>query len=325
MIYIYIYIMLETSNILSPNDINRYVIKRTIENENIIKMFADVAQCYTRLCYKSHKKYYKIQAGLTIPVIFLSTIIGTASFTNLSTQYYFYVSMIIGTINILIGICTTILRYFEISEYTEMYKMSYIGWEIFSRNILIEYSNITNNEDFNNFFNKKKNEYEILIKNTPILPKSIINKSNNYIRDINILNRPPEVLKQIISTDTYLAHFNKKEQFIININEQYPDNDTGCCSDCKCKVNNCLLSMCYPINNIKENVIELSKKEESKKEESSKDKLQKEESKKEESKKEESSKDKLQKEEQKKEESKESKEKIQNINILDKKLSKNKN
>lgn len=61
--------------------------------------------------------------------IFLSTIIGTASFTGLSIEYYFYMSMIIGFVNILISILTTILRYFKISEYSEMYRVAHIAWD----------------------------------------------------------------------------------------------------------------------------------------------------------------------------------------------------
>ena len=79
-------------------------IKSTTENKNILIMMANTGQCYAKLSYKSHKQYDQIQSGLTIPVIFLSTIVGTASFTGLSKQYYFYMSIVIGFVNILISI-----------------------------------------------------------------------------------------------------------------------------------------------------------------------------------------------------------------------------
>ena len=63
-------------------------IKITDENKNILYMLANTAQCYAKLSYKSHKYYDRIQSYLTIPVIFFSTIIGTASFSNITSTYY---------------------------------------------------------------------------------------------------------------------------------------------------------------------------------------------------------------------------------------------
>ena len=68
-------------------------IKINDENKNILYMLANTAQCYAKLSYKSHKHYDQIQSYLTIPVIFFSTIIGTASFSNISSNHYFYLSM----------------------------------------------------------------------------------------------------------------------------------------------------------------------------------------------------------------------------------------
>ena len=59
-------------------------IKPTTENKNILIMMANTGQCYAKLSYKAHKQYDQIQSGLTIPVIFFSTIIGTASLSIVS-------------------------------------------------------------------------------------------------------------------------------------------------------------------------------------------------------------------------------------------------
>jgi len=193
------------------------------ENKNILYMLANTAQCYAKLSYKSHKYYDKIQSCLTIPVIFLSTIIGTASFTNISnisTEYYFYLSMIIGFINILISIFTTILRYFKISEYNEMYRVSHIAWDTFVRDILLVLPNITDEDNFKLFFNKKLAEYSTLMDNTPIFPISIINKFNKYTKRIeNEYFKPSQINKEIISIESYIEHFkNKTNQNIFDKN-----------------------------------------------------------------------------------------------------------
>ena len=193
------------------------------ENKNILYMLANTAQCYAKLSYKSHKYYDKIQSCLTIPVIFFSTIIGTASLTNtsdFSTKYYFYLSMIIGFINILISILTTILRYFKISEYNEMYRVSHIAWDTYVRDILLILPNITDEDNFKLFFNKKLSEYSTLMDNTPIFPIRIINKFNKYTKRIeNEYFKPSQISREIISIETYIEKFKiKTNQQIINKN-----------------------------------------------------------------------------------------------------------
>jgi hypothetical protein len=76
------------------------------ENEAIMVEWCDVAQCYKWLNTQSHNKYARKNAWMTIPAIILSTISGTASFAqaSLPLEYQVYAPMIIGTINIGIGI-----------------------------------------------------------------------------------------------------------------------------------------------------------------------------------------------------------------------------
>ena len=194
-------------------------IKINDENKNILYMLANTAQCYAKLSYKSHKHYDKIQSWLTIPVIFFSTIIGTASFTNISNvseEYYVYLSMIIGSINILISIFTTILRYFKISEYNEMYRVSHIAWDAYVRDILLIMPNIKDEDSFKIYFNKKLSEYSTLMDNTPIFPIRIINKFKKYTKRIeNEYFKPSQINKEIISIEAYIEKFKDKSKQLI--------------------------------------------------------------------------------------------------------------
>jgi hypothetical protein len=195
-------------------------IKINDENKNILYMLANTAQCYAKLSYKSHKYYDKIQSWLTIPVIFFSTIIGTASFTNISNasaDYYIYLSIIIGSINILISIFTTILRYFKISEYNEMYRVSHIAWDGFVRDILLIMPNIKDEDSFKIYFNKKLSEYSTLMDNTPIFPIRIINKFKKYTKQIeNEYFKPSQINKEIISIEAYIEKFKDKSKQLIS-------------------------------------------------------------------------------------------------------------
>jgi hypothetical protein len=206
-------------------------IKITDENKNILYMLANTAQCYAKLSYKSHKYYDRIQSYLTIPVIFFSTIIGTASFSNITSTYYFYISMIVGSINILISICTTILRYFKISEYSEMYRVSHIAWDAFVRDILLVMPNIKDEDSFKIYFNKKLSDYSTLMDNTPIFPIRIINKFKKYTKQIdNEYFKPSQINKEIISIEMYIDKFKDKHKQLIPEIEQ--PKQSNHCLDC---------------------------------------------------------------------------------------------
>ena len=202
-------------------------IKPTTENKNILIMMANTGQCYAKLSYKSHKQYDQIQSGLTIPVIFFSTIIGTASFTGLSKQYYFYMSMIIGFVNIVIGVLTTILRYFKISEYNEMYRVAHISWDSYVRDILLILPNIKD-EHFDEFYQKKIHEFNSLVDTTPIFPKKIIAKFQKYVKHIpNQYIKPAQINKHIVSLQTYIDQF-KLENHTINYDSDDEMNKQCC-------------------------------------------------------------------------------------------------
>lgn len=209
-------------------------IKITDENKNILYMLANTAQCYAKLSYKSHKYYDRIQSYLTIPVIFFSTIIGTASFSNnLASNYYFYLSMLIGSINILISIFTTILRYFKISEYNEMYRVSHIAWDAFVRDILLVMPNIKDEDSFKIYFNKKLSDYSTLMDNTPIFPIRIINKFKKYTKKIdNEYFKPSQINKEIISIESYIDKFKDKNKQLfttIEIENHKQSKLLSCC------------------------------------------------------------------------------------------------
>ena len=110
------------------------------DNEKIMIEWCDVAQCYKWLNYRSHGKLSTMHAWFTISAIVFSTISGTASFAQESfpDNIKSYAPAIIGSINIFIGILTTIQQYLKISELNEAHRVSAISWDKFARNIRIE-------------------------------------------------------------------------------------------------------------------------------------------------------------------------------------------
>ena len=126
--------------------------------EAILCKWADQAQCYHWLCYKSHKRYSNLQAGFSIPTIIFSTIIGAASFTNMSGNFAQYLPLVIGSVNITIGVFTTIQQYFKISEYNENFRICARAWYKYAREIQLELSKFPGQRKECGLFLKKSSE-----------------------------------------------------------------------------------------------------------------------------------------------------------------------
>lgn len=155
------------------------------ENEAILIEWCDVAQCYKWLNLRAHGQYAYLHAWFTIPAITLSTITGTASFaqTSVPDPYRQYAPMIIGAINICIGILTTVQQYLKISELNEAHRVSMIAWDKFSRNIRIELSKKPDErDDAGHFLKLCRHEYDRLMETSPIIPDKIIEEFNMKFR-----------------------------------------------------------------------------------------------------------------------------------------------
>lgn len=155
------------------------------ENELIMVEWCDVAQCYKWLNSKAHSKYSHMHAWFTIPAIIFSTISGTASFaqSSLPPSYQVYSPIAIGSINIFIGILTTIQQYLKISELNEAHRVSSIAWDKFARNIRIELSKHPNERaDAKTFIKVCRQEFDRLMETSPDISESVIKEFNkNFI------------------------------------------------------------------------------------------------------------------------------------------------
>lgn len=147
------------------------------ENEKILVEWCDVAQCYKWLNMRAHAKYARLHAWFTIPAIILSTISGTASFAQQSfppsTQEF--VPMAVGSLNIFIGILTTIQQYLKISELNESHRVSSIAWDKFARNIRIELAKAPAERlDAGTFIKHCRDEFDRLMETSPSIDDKII-------------------------------------------------------------------------------------------------------------------------------------------------------
>jgi hypothetical protein len=209
------------------------------EHEEILVSWCDTAQCYRWLCYSSHEKYSRLQYSFSIPTIILSTIIGAASFTTIavSSDFQKYMPLIVGTINILIGILNTLQQYFKISEYNENFRICALAWAKFARNIEFELSKPP--EDRNTvtpFIRKACEDLERLMETTPIFPKEIVYYLTKKLDEPQYLNvKKPPILSGIYASNNFRHLWYKieldtnKESFILENTKVIEDsiNENG--------------------------------------------------------------------------------------------------
>jgi hypothetical protein len=196
-------------------------VKWSIENERILVEWCDIAQCYKWLNTRAHSSYAYINMWFTIPAIILSTFSGTASFAqeSIPDRYKSMTTMIIGSVNIAVGIITTIQQYLKISELNEAHRVSAIAWDKYARNIRIELSKAPDERPSAGLFLKyNREEFDRLMETSPSIPESIIKEfKRTFIntKDPNIKKhvdklKLPDICDILVSAEETRHHWYKE-------------------------------------------------------------------------------------------------------------------
>jgi hypothetical protein len=154
-------------------------IKWTKEHESILIDWGDKAMCYRWLHGKSNEDYSFKNTWYTIPVIVMSTITGTANFAQdqFPASVRGYAPMIIGSVNIIAGIITTVQQFLKITELNEAHRVSSIAWDKFYRKIKVELAKSPEErQNVTNFIKQCTEEYDRLTETSPPIEQKIINK-----------------------------------------------------------------------------------------------------------------------------------------------------
>lgn len=147
------------------------------EEEQILREWADKAQCYRWLHAKSHEKYRFKHALFTIPVIIISTITGTANFAQerVPVDYTNAFVMSVGGLNILAGIISTVAQFLKIAELNESHRVASIAWGKFNRRIKVELARHPDDRPpVFDFMKASKEEYDRLLETSPSVSNDII-------------------------------------------------------------------------------------------------------------------------------------------------------
>jgi hypothetical protein len=209
------------------------------ENENILVEWSDIAQCYKWLNARAHARYSYMHAWFTIPAITLSTISGTASFAqeSLPENIKAFAPAAIGTLNIFIGILTTVQQYLKISELNESHRVSSISWDKFARNIRIELSKAPHERmEAGPFIKICRQEFDRMMETSPMIPANIIKEFNakfkarpnvpesKYLSQL----RKPDICDVIVSAERYkygYKEFDESTESMLENKDADIDND----------------------------------------------------------------------------------------------------
>lgn len=180
----------------------------TNEQEDLMEKWADMAACYRWLHDKCEKHYSKSNMFITVPVIILSTLTGTASVglnglvgDDPSAQKYAQVG--IGAVSLLAGILTTLGNFFRYAQLSESNRVAGISWGKFQRQIAVELSLHPNDRlDSMDFIKICRAELDRLIEQSPAIPDEIIKSFLLEFKDLPTLKRP-DICKGIEHTEAF--------------------------------------------------------------------------------------------------------------------------
>jgi hypothetical protein len=155
------------------------------EQEKILKTWADKSQCFKVMHEKAAKKYWCLNAWITIPVIILSTVTGTGNFAQGSfpQEYVGILVVTIGSFNLFSAIMSTISNFIGIGQALEGHKFAAISWDKFSRKIQVELSKPREDRvNAKDFVKICQEDYDRLIEISPDLPDDIIRWFNDVLK-----------------------------------------------------------------------------------------------------------------------------------------------
>jgi hypothetical protein len=140
--------------------------------------------------------YKKKNLHFMIPLIIMSTVTGTANFAQSTFPEVIrpYVPQMIGAINLVSAIMTTIYQFLKIPEFMESHRITSINYGKFSRNITVELNLPIKNRSIggNDLVKISRNDIDRLIEQSPSIPGKVIQMYKSLFSESGIAQ--PEIL-----------------------------------------------------------------------------------------------------------------------------------
>jgi hypothetical protein len=182
---------------ISGNRVKKFLNGWTKEQEQLMAEWSDIAACYRWLHDRAEKKFHKLNMGITIPVIILSTLTGAANFAvgsfippdNDALQGY--VSASLGGLSIFAGILTTLGNFFQYAQRSESNRVASISWGKFQRLVQVELAiNPMDRIEAMDFLKICRQDLDRLIEQSPQIPDDVIAQFEKEFKELPNLKRP---------------------------------------------------------------------------------------------------------------------------------------
>jgi hypothetical protein len=175
------------------------------QQEKILKTWGEAAACYRYMNNQAFLMYKKSSMRYTLPIIVISTVTGTANFaqSTFPTGIRPLVPVIIGTMNIITAIMTTIMQFLKINELMEGHRAASIQYGKLSRSIRLELSLPLEerSQHGTEMVEHCRAEYDRLIEQSPPIPLSVIQAFERAFPDDSVLFKPE--IMHITPIDTF--------------------------------------------------------------------------------------------------------------------------
>jgi hypothetical protein len=166
------------------------------EQDNLMAEWADIAGCYRWMHDRAEKTYTKKNMSMTIPVIILSTLTGTASvgitgITDGDVELQKYLNFAIGGVSLIAGVLTTLNNFFKYAQLSESNRVAGVAWGKFQRLIAVELAQSpANRMDSLDFLKICRSDLDRLIEQSPPIPDEVIDAFEREYKDRPKLKRP---------------------------------------------------------------------------------------------------------------------------------------
>lgn len=189
------------------------------EEEELLKSWADKAQCYQWLHMKAREVYRRKNSRYTIPVIIISTFVGTASFAQdrFSEENRQYLAMGVGSLSIIAGIISTVAQFLKVSELNEAHRIAALSWGKFFRTVKTEIArHPLDRQTPTLLINQNKEEYDRLVEISPPIPKTVLSEFQAKFSAIEDLIKP-EVCDELTPTTVFEISEDERAKIISNL------------------------------------------------------------------------------------------------------------
>ena len=176
--------------------------------ETLAAEWADKASCYRWMHEKTETRYVAYNLYLTMPVIILSTLTGTASFgiesmlSDLCKPQY--AGIVLGTVSVIIGMISTMANFLRYAQSSEAHRVSAISWGKFQRFVTTELSLHPNERmDAMSFLKMARVEIDRLIEQSPLIPSQTLEDFKKEFKTSANLTIP-EIAGGLVHTKIYV-------------------------------------------------------------------------------------------------------------------------